>query len=101
MNARIAKQIQAEQDHGRQKWGSGPKDYAHDDEHSLDDWCGMIETHNEQAECSTPQEYRQEMVKVAGLAVSAIESFDRNRRALDRHRRKVVAAGRAAKKEST
>jgi len=47
MNAKIAEEIQVEQDHGRQKYGVGPKDYKRDDAH------------------------------VAGLAVSAVEAIDR------------------------
>lgn len=79
MNAKIAKQIQAEQDHGRRKYGRGPKDYAHDDAHTGDEWQDFIQDHAEMLFLATPQEYRQRLVKVAGLAVSAIESFDRKR----------------------
>lgn len=77
MNLRIAAEIQAEQDHGRSKYGSGPNDFAHDDAHSEEDWHEYIEWHNRKAQSATPQDRRQYLVKVAGLAVSAIESFDR------------------------
>ena len=77
MTRRIAKQIQSAQNHGRQKWGSGPKDYAHDDEHSDEDWRDMIADHNDRAEYGTPMERREELIKTAGLCVSAIESIDR------------------------
>jgi hypothetical protein len=80
MNTKIAKQIQIQQDHGRQKYGRGPKDYRHDDEHTGDEWQDMIEGHSELLFHATPQEYREELVKIAGLAVSAIESFDRDRK---------------------
>lgn len=81
MNPRIAKEIQAEQDHGRQKYGTGPKDFAHDDATPEDVWHNCIMGHNEQARQSTPMERRQHLIKVAGLAVSAIEAYDRKRRA--------------------
>jgi len=42
---RIAKEIQAEQEHGRQKYGRGPRDFAHDDSHNTDDWDNFIEDH--------------------------------------------------------
>ena len=77
MNRKIAKEIQAEQDHGRQKYGRGPKDFAHDDAHEDLDWRNFIFDHSAKLTQATPREYRQEMVKIAGLAVSAIESFDR------------------------
>lgn len=79
MNAKIAKQIQAEQDHGRQKYGKGPKDYAHDDAHTMDEWQIFLTTHTRRMSFETPQEQRQRLVKIAGLAVSAIESFDRKK----------------------
>lgn len=75
MNAKIAEQIQAEQDHGRQKYGGGG--LAKDDANSERDWASYIADHNQRALCTTPQERRQHLVKVAGLAVSAIEAMDR------------------------
>lgn len=77
MNDKIAAQIQAEQDHGRLKWGQGPDDYAHDDEIPDEDWHAFIADHNQRGLISTPMERRQHLVKVAGLAISAIEAFDR------------------------
>jgi hypothetical protein len=77
MTPKIAKEIQREQDHGRAKYGRGPKDLAHDDRHSLADWHIFIFRHNKRAGDSTPMERRQYLIKVAGLAVSAVESFDR------------------------
>ncbi len=79
MNAKLAREIQAAQDHGRSKYGRGPKDYAHDDEHSNGDWVNMIANHNANASTSTPMEAR-EYFKIAGLAVSAVESHDRKRK---------------------
>ncbi len=77
MNGNIANEIQAAQDHGRSKYGSGPNDYAHDDAHSDLDWHVFIERHNRLGEQATPRERREYLIKVAGLAVSAVESFDR------------------------
>lgn len=79
MNPSISSEIQAEQNHGRQKYGKGHDDFEHDDQHSIGDWTSMISAHNALAKHSTPMEARQHLVKVAGLAISAIESFDRKR----------------------
>lgn len=79
MNAKIAAEIQAEQEHGREKYGKGPNDFEHDDAHPVRLWHICIEDHNERAETATPMERRQYLVKLAGLAVSAIESYDRKR----------------------
>jgi len=78
MNEKIAKEIQDEQNHGRQKYGSGPDDFAHDDRHHQRDWNEFIFHHNENAKWATPMERRQHLIKVAGLAVSAVESYDRS-----------------------
>lgn len=77
MSPTIASQIQNEQNHGRTKYGRGPDDFEHDDMHSDSDWFEMIESHNLAARFETPMERRQRLIKVAGLAVSAIESIDR------------------------
>jgi hypothetical protein len=79
MNPQIAEEIQAEQEHGRSKYGTGPDDFVHDD--AMDDsvWHQCIWDHNERARWSTPMERRQHLIKLAGLAVSAVEAFDRKR----------------------
>lgn len=77
MNPKLAKEIQIEQEHGRQKYGSGRMDLAHDDSQSDELWHECITTHNGKARQSTPMDRRQHLVKLAGLAISAIESFDR------------------------
>lgn len=77
MNIKIAQEIQAEQDHGRQKYGGDPNNVAHDDVHLPGDWHEFIEDHNRRGRHATPMERRQHLIKVAGLAVSAIEAFDR------------------------
>jgi hypothetical protein len=74
----LANEVRAEQDHGRAKYGKGPDDYAHDDSHSPQDWARFIRDHAERARDTTPFESRQYFIKVAGLALSAVQSFDRN-----------------------
>lgn len=81
MNTKIASEIQAEQDHGRQKYGHGPNDFEHDDNHTAVDWYEMIMSHASKICYETPMDGRQRLVKVAGLAVSAIEVIDRKRNA--------------------
>lgn len=77
--AEIQEEIQTEQDHGRQKYGGDPCNTALDDSHSDEEWAAYIEDHNERAKIAPPMERRQHLIKVAGLAVSAIESIDRRR----------------------
>lgn len=77
MTKKIAKEIQAEQEHGRTKYGRGPNDFAHDDGLEEWTWHSCISDHNHRAETGTPRERRQHLIKVAGLAVSAVEAFDR------------------------
>jgi len=57
-----------------QQWG-GPD---HDDTHELEDWCMFIEYQLERCNGVGGPEYRERMVKVAALAVAAIEAWDRN-----------------------
>lgn len=78
MTPKIAEEIQAEQKHGRQKYGSGPNNLAHDDAHPPVVWFNLIGEHNRRALVATPMERRQHLIKVAGLAVSAVEAFDRS-----------------------
>lgn len=77
MNQKIHEEIQEAQRHGRQKYGSGPDDLAHDDAVPQDNWHRYIGDHNERAELSPPMDRRAHLIKVAGLAVSAVEAFDR------------------------
>ena len=79
MNPEIASQIQAEQNHGRQKYGGRPDNYRHDDSHEMEHWNDFIAGHVERLDHDGPEEWRQRLIKIAGLAVSAIESFDRKR----------------------
>jgi len=77
MNKKISAEIQSAQNHGRQKYGKGPNDFAHDDANRNHVWHDCIEDHLRRARFATPMDRREHLVKLAGLAVSAIESFDR------------------------
>lgn len=59
------------------QWG-GP---AHDDQHSVDDWSSFIDYQLSfiwyPAKEPTPAEIRARLVKVAALAIAAVESLDR------------------------
>jgi len=77
MNQRIYDEIQEAQRHGRQKYGSGPEYLEHDDRVHPEAWHRYIEDHNERAALSTPTDRRSHLIKLAGLAVSAIEAYDR------------------------
>lgn len=72
MNAKLIEEIQQAQDHVRQKYGNGPDDPTADFV-----WHEFIRDHNEQADLATPMERREHLVKIAGLACSAVEAFDR------------------------
>jgi hypothetical protein len=71
-------EIRSAQAHGREKYGGDPNNLAHDDATPDGRWNDYIEDHNERAKAGTPMERREHLVKVAGLAMSAIEAFDRN-----------------------
>lgn len=63
-------QIMHEREKQDAEWG-GPD---HDDEHTPLDWTSYIEKHAGKA---LSQHFRQQMIRVAALAVAAIESYDR------------------------
>lgn len=69
----VLAEILTEQQHGRQKYGGHPDNTALDDSHTEDEWASYIADHNERARITTPMERRQHLVKVAGLALSAID----------------------------
>jgi len=52
-----------------QEWG-GPK---HDDTHSNGDWISYVRRHTDKAS----YDFRKQMIRVAALAVAAVESYDR------------------------
>lgn len=61
------------------KWG-GPD---HDDEHDVEDWCMFIRKHARRAESAANESGlaagRCHLIRVAALAVAAIESIDRDK----------------------
>ena len=72
----IFKEIAEERGYQDFKWG-GP---SHDDQHDEDDWIGFIEEHARKAAPGMdldPQLFRKQMVRVAALALAAIEWVDR------------------------
>ena len=56
------------------KWGGA----AHDDVHTQFDWCEFIRHHTNRAVGGRKKDdYRKQMIRVAALAVAAVQSFDR------------------------
>jgi hypothetical protein len=68
--APVYDEIRLERKAQDEKWG-GP---SHDDGHSGPDWASFIKQHANKA---FRGDYRKQMIRVAALAVAAIESFDR------------------------
>lgn len=75
--SKIADQIWAERMAQDEQWGGE----QHDDEHNMDDWLRFIryqEAMAVQASIRADQhEFRDRMIKVAALALAALESIDR------------------------
>jgi hypothetical protein len=65
--------IRAERHRQDAKWG-GPE---HDDEHDPLHWCGFVGEHLARARKERGVIYRYQMIRVAALAIAAVESFDR------------------------
>jgi len=73
---KILSEINAERCRQDAKWG-GP---SHDDEHDQDDWSRFIDAHLRKATPGFQLDralFRKQMVRVASLAVAAIEWVDR------------------------
>lgn len=83
MSNRIIEDINSERAEQDRRFG-GP---WHDDDHTPDDWIKFIRKHATQALTATPTDYRYELVRIAALAVAAIQSVDRTADARDRRRR--------------
>lgn len=67
-------EIRAEREHQDAKWG-GP---MHDDDHDEFDWLSYLDEHLGKARnAHETGTYRRQLVRVAALAVAAVESFDR------------------------
>lgn len=56
-----------------ERWGGA----EHDDSHRIEDFCTYIQKHNERAFTEVGQDQRYAFVRVAALAIAAVESFDR------------------------
>lgn len=86
--AYVLAEVAEERDRQDAKWG-GP---THDDAHNPADFCAFIREHEARAEAALRGEpvresdnYRRQMLRVAGLAVAALEQWDRHwKRVLDR-----------------
>lgn len=72
LRTEIIREIELEREAQDVKWG-GPE---HDDDHSREDWCEFIADHGQPFR-SRPWNFREQMIRVAALAVAAIESDTR------------------------
>lgn len=72
---RVIEQVRAERHRQDEKWGGPP----HDDEHSSQDWVAFIVRHLGRAVMwpFNGHQFRQAMIRVAALAVAAVEWHDR------------------------
>jgi hypothetical protein len=73
MKKTLVAEIEAERAKQDKKWGP-----AHDDSHVQSDWIEIIRMHNESY--FDGGHYRRHLIKIAALAIAAIESHDRKRR---------------------
>lgn len=78
----IFNEIQAERLYQDNKWGT-----EFDDKNTLNDWIVYINNYAAKAAFmgNTPEEQRAALIKVASLAVAALETFDRNNGFPKRH----------------
>ena len=74
--AQIFNEIEDERLHQDEKWG-GPE---HDDTHSPEEWWAILFDHCDRLVDSGGQaegDYRERLIKIAAIAVAAIQSWDR------------------------
>lgn len=77
----IIVEITEERDYQNGKWGT-----SFDDKNTLNDWSAYMSRYLGLATfAETPEEARRQLVKVAALAIAAIETFDRNSGFAPRH----------------
>jgi len=79
----IFEAIEKERAYQDEKWGT-----RFDDRNTVNDWAAYINTYLGERTTKmglTPEQQREGMVKVATLAVAALESFDRNQGFPPRH----------------
>jgi hypothetical protein len=84
--------VSAERDAQDAKWGGND----HDDDHVQSDWLHYIREHTNRAEVCA--DFRRQMVRVAALAVAAIESYDREAEAEWARAEKRAAKRKGAKR---
>ncbi len=75
----VLDQVDAERHQQDEKWGGA----RHDDDHQRADWVSFIKDHLDRATKAAPHdmdEYRQQLLEIAALAVAGIESHDRKQR---------------------
>jgi len=79
---KIFEEIKNEREYQDEKWGT-----EFDDKNTLNDWVSYIVTYAGRATeyDRTAEEQRKYMIKVAALAVAALETFDRNNGFAPRH----------------
>ena len=70
-------EIRMERNRQDEQWGGR----AHDDKHLSDDWLSYIECQLDRVEFYDGEEpdanYRQRLIKIAAIAIAAVESLDR------------------------
>lgn len=73
--SKILEQIHAERRYQDSKWG-----FVFDDKNTVNDWMAYINIYGSKATTmgATSAQQREAMLKVAALAVAALETFDRN-----------------------
>jgi len=79
----IYEELKAEREYQDGKWG-----HAFDDNNTLNDWMQYINIHEAKAaamRASKDEQRTQQMVKIAALAVAALQTFDRNSGFAPRH----------------
>lgn len=87
MTAKILCDILAERKYQDEMWGT-----RFDDNNTINDWVTHIVKYCGRATVfeADPENQREAMIKVAALAVAALETFDRNGRFAPRHYENLV-----------
>lgn len=70
----ILEEIKAERSAQDAQWGGA----EHDDEHDSSEFCGFIAAQIEKCDHGRGPDVRERLIKIAALAVAAVESYDRN-----------------------
>jgi hypothetical protein len=70
---KVLSEVQEERRRQDEKWGA-----AHDGGHSFGRWIDLIDIQLTNAVGLPNEQFRRHMVKVAAIAVAAVESYDRN-----------------------